>query len=294
MFLRIIRKIFARHLTLHFIVPIIVGLIVESWIAWWRCTENCKPWIDYLFNLERLVLIVVAFAVYLVVMFVILWIETNKGMRRLGLGVLEEVLQDATGYFSVATIKLREWFEPSTQVYLATLLRRKLESPNFRHDRALLFFTKGKFKDLSSQYLDGYFAKAFIEIHKLHEIGLGYLEPNHVAEILESLSVEESKAIGYYPPKWPNALLKVAPLHRLRKRKRSRRLAFALVEQESGRRCVLSFSKHGERIGLKKIEDERTVACYEKVVNLIKKEVYVPGSFDHEIKASRDFTRFYL
>lgn len=293
MFLRIIRKIFARHLALHFIVPIIVGLIVESLIAWKRCTTNCKPWLDYLFTLERGVLIGVAFVIYLVVMFLILRDETKKGMRRLGLGVLEEALQDATSYFSVATIKLREWFEPSTQVYLATLMRRKLEAPDFRHDRVLLFFTKGQFKDLNSQYLDGYFAKAFIETHKMSGIGLGYLEPSQVSKILKDLSIEERKAVGYYPARWPNGLLKVVSLHWLRKRKRSRRLAFAFVEQGPGRRCVLAFSKHGERIGLTKIEDENTVSCYEKLVKLIRAGVYVSDAPNLKIRPSRDFISFY-
>lgn len=209
-------------------IPLVVGLIIE------RSLPSVAGYCGGLLNNEVarvLVPILGVVGAYLVIMYIVLASETDKGMKRLGPSALEEALEDSTSYFAVAAINLREWFEPATQVYLATILKRKLLlGPKFRYDRILLFFTDDDEKNLGSQYLSGYYARSLIEIHKLLEIQMAYLQPDEIAAILKGLTEKERKAIGYHTrwlPEWvPNWAVNLFPLRWLWVR--NKRLAFSL------------------------------------------------------------------
>ncbi len=206
MFFRVIRKIFQRHIKYHLIFPLIVGLGIEY--ATHRLIETQKglfwTWLSILAPVLGIVL------TYLAVMFFIFRGETEMGLRRIGSNKLENALREATGFFGIGAIELREWFEPSPQVYLATILKRKIENPNFIYNRVFIF-SEVAFRDLDSQYLNSYYAKALIEQHIAHGIGLAYLGPDELTGVMKHFNLDEVCAIGYYPRWLPRKLLKMTP-----------------------------------------------------------------------------------
>lgn len=295
MFFRVIRKIAQRQLLRHLFIPLVVGLIID------RSLPFVAGYCGGLLNNEVAKLLAPILGVvgaYLVVMYFVLASETDKGMKRLGPSALEEALEGSTSYFAVAAINLREWFEPATQVYLATILKRKLSSgAKFRYDRILLFFTDGDEKNLGSQYLSGYYARSLIEIHKLLDIQMAYLQPDEIAAILNELTETEKKAIGYHTrwlPEWvPNWAVNLFPLRWLWVR--NKRLAFSLVEYPAKKRCVLPFSKRHYQVRITKIEEADEIAPYEKLVELIRRKVYKedPPWPNAVVQGEHDFTKYY-
>lgn len=285
MFLRVIRKVFQRHLMYHLIFPLVVGLAIEYGTDHLAERYHGTFWI----GLSLLAPILGIVLTYLAVMFFVFRSETAIGLRRIGSNKLEDALKEASGFFGIAAIDLREWFEPSPQVYLAAILKRKMEEPAFVYNRVLIF-SKTAFKDLNSQYLDFYFAQAFIEQHKAHGIGLAYLLPKELTGIMRDFDINEGKAIGYYPRWLPGWLLKVTPpswrtvWHR--------KLALSVVEYASGRR-FMPFSKHGINIDVGEMKDNITddarTKAYVKLVGKIR-AIVLPNSV---IDPNHDFTRYY-
>jgi hypothetical protein len=285
MFLRVIRKIFQRHLMYHLVFPLVVGLVIEYGTDRLAETYHGPFWtgVSLFAPLIGIVL------TYLAVMFFVFRSETAIGLHRIGSNKLEDALRDATGFFGIAAIDLREWFEPSPQVYLATILKQKMEKPAFVYNRVLIF-SKAAYKDLDSQYLDFYFAKALIEQHKAHGIGLAYLKPEELAEIMGKLDISEGKAIGYYPHWLSDGLLKITPAswrtiwHR--------KLALSVVEYGKDQR-LMPFSKHRINIDVSEIQDnipgDLRTAAFEKLVTEIRKKVFRGSAID----ADHDFSRFY-
>jgi len=295
MFFRVIRKIAQRQLLRHLFIPLVVGFIIE------RSLPSVAGYCGGLLNNQIAKLtapILGVIGAYPVIMYLVLANETDKGMKRLGPSALEEALEHSTSYFAVAAINLREWFEPATQVYLATILKRKLSpDQNFRYDRILLFFTDDDEKDLGSQYLSGYYARSLIEIHKLLGIQMAYLQPDEISAILKELTIKEKKAIGYHTrwlPEWvPNRAVNLFPLRWLWVR--NKRLAFSIVEYPDRTTCVLPFSKRHFRVRITKIEGANEIAPYEKLVGLIRKKVYKedPPWPNAVVRSEHDFTNYY-
>lgn len=285
MFLRVIRKIFQRHLMYHLIFPLVVGLGIEFETHRLAETRQGIFWT----SLSLLAPIIGIVLTYLVVMFFVFRSETRMGLRRITSNKLEDALKEATGFLGVAAIDLREWFEPSPQVYLATILKRKMEKSDFVYNR-ILVFSKSGFKDLNSQYLDFYFAKALIEQHKAHGIGLAYLRPAELTQIMRKFDVREGKAIGYYPNWLPVWLLKATPAswrtiwHR--------RLALSVVQQDGNER-FMPFSKDRINVDVEdikdKIPDDARINAYQKLVGEIRRTVFKGAVID----ADHDFTTYY-
>lgn len=288
MFFRVIRKIAQRHFFLHLLIPLAVGLLIEYRLnelvalAW---SHGGRTIFEKLKNPAPVLGVV---GTYLVVMYFFLRRETAIGMERIRSTKLEEALKDSTGFLGVGAIRLREWFEPSPQVYLATIMKRKIErvkkGENFTYNRVLIF-SKSAFKDLDSQYLNGYYAKALIDIHDALGIGLGYLEPKEIDTIMKEFELDEGKAVGYYPPWLPGWLLKVTP-HSWR-RIWNRKLALSVVYNGQKKR-FLPFSKHRVIVGVAEITDAKSSA-YEKLVDKITAKVFEGV----DIKPEHDFRKFF-
>ncbi len=285
MFLRVIRKIFQRHLMYHLIFPLVVGLGIEYGTHRLAETRQGIFWT----SLSLFAPILGIVLTYLAVMFFVFKSETQMGLRRIKSNKLEEALKHATGFLGIAAIDLREWFEPSPQVYLATILKRKIEKPDFVYNR-ILVFSKSHFKDLDSQYLDYYFAKALIEQHKAHGIGLAYLSPEELTQVMKKFDIREGKAIGYYPNWLPDWLLKSTPASWLTVW--HRRLALSVVQHDGAER-FMPFSKHKINVDVKdikdKIPDDARIRAYQKLVDEIRKMVFVEGAIDGD----HDFTTYY-
>jgi hypothetical protein len=285
MFLRVIRKVFQRHLMYHLILPLFVGFGIEYGTHRLVETRQGVFWT----TLSLFAPIIAVVATYLAVMVFVFRSETEMGLRRITSTTLEDALKKATGFLGIATIDLREWFEPSSQVYLATILKQKMQKANFVYNRVLLF-SKSSFKDLDSQFLDNYYARALIEEHKAHDIGLAYLRPKELTQIMRKFSVSQKKAIGYYPAWLPDKLLKVKPARWLVTR--HRRLALSVVQYDACER-FMPFSKHKINIDVAKIEDrisdDTRTAAYQKLVTLIREIVFD----DEGINPDHDFTKIY-
>lgn len=284
MFFRVIRKIIQRHFKYHLLIPLIVGLVVEYGSE--LLEQRYHGVFSSLLPFAPVVGIVGA---YLAVTYIIFIHDTRIGIERITSLKLERALKDATGFFGVGAIGLREWFEPSPQVYLATIMKRKIDNPAFIYNRVLIF-SESAFKDLRSQYLDGYYAKSLIEIHKAHEIGLGYLRPKEMDEIMATFDLAEGKAIGYYPPWLPEWLRKVTP--RNWRRIGNRRLALAVVEYGDDNR-FMPFSKRGVVVDVSEIADsitdEARKNAFHKLMIGIKDKVFEGP----EIEAEHDFALFF-
>jgi hypothetical protein len=269
----------------HLIFPLVVGLGIEFETHRLAETRQGIFWT----SLSLLAPIIGIVLTYLVVMFFVFRSETRMGLRRITSNKLEDALKEATGFLGVAAIDLREWFEPSPQVYLATILKRKMEKSDFVYNR-ILVFSKSGFKDLNSQYLDFYFAKALIEQHKAHGIGLAYLRPAELTQIMRKFDVREGKAIGYYPNWLPVWLLKATPAswrtiwHR--------RLALSVVQQDGNER-FMPFSKDRINVDVEdikdKIPDDARINAYQKLVGEIRRTVFKGAVID----ADHDFTTYY-
>jgi|GEM_PF-5110336 len=285
MFFRVFRKIIQRHLKYHLLIPLVVGLLIEYGAE--KLTDHYHG--DFWKVVGLLAPVLGILVTYLVVMYFVFKSETNIGIKRITSTKLEEALTNATGFLGLGAIELKEWFEPSPQVYLATIMKRKIEDPKFSYNRVLVF-SKSAFKDLDSQYLNGHYAKALIDIHMAHGVGLGYLKPKEIDMIMKGFEVDEGKAIGYYPRWLPSWLLKMTP--RSWRRIWIRKLALAVVQYKEENR-YLPFSKHGVIVDVGEIDDVITEAArnsaYAKLTTKISEKVFKGAKIDGD----HDFTKLF-
>jgi hypothetical protein len=265
---RLLRRIAQKHLLVHLIIPLFVGILAEVGFAY--RSGKINDWNnlrEYLFSLERFGLFVGVFLTYLFLMYFFIRKDTDIGLKRLALAELEETLDEATGYFAVGTISLKEWFDPATEVYLASILRRKFQPNGIRHERVLFFFTRADIKNLTSPYLDGYYAKCLKEIHMQFGVPLAFLERTQIFQILNKLSITDRKLLRLY--RWPFSWLPdyaLQEIHLNWLRRKIRGLSFSLVELKCGTKCIIRFSKNGQSLGLERVDHPDVVKAYELIV----------------------------
>lgn len=295
---RLLRRIAQKHSLTHLLIPIIVGMVVEATIAY--INNKARSWSSighYLFSPERLGLYLGVLSTYFLLLYFFIRSDTDVGLKRLALAELEETLNEAKSYFAIGTIRLREWFDPATQVYSATILKQRLACDGFQHERVLFFFTKGGIKNLTSPYLDGYYAKCLKEIHKHYSVPLAFLERPQIFKILNKLTVRQRKLLRLYrwPISWlPESFLTNIPLNWLRRS--IRRLSFSLVELRNGKSCVIRFSKRGQTLGLERVDDLEIVEAYSSIVCGVRNILYWPamGISPPALKAKYDFTKYFF
>lgn len=275
---------------LHLILPLLIGIAVEiiSTRLWQQLSPEGK---EPRAPIRLAFLIAGIIITYVLIMSWALYKETAQQFEMLQLDVLHEALQGAKTYFAVSTIPLKEWFDPYMQVYFATIVQHQLEDSNFLHERVLFFFTKRDLQNTQHINLDGYYAKALKDIHIHHHIPLAFLERRNILHIVNSLSFEEAKTIGLYP-KWvawlPNGFLRK---YKLKWRRRFPELDYALVEDQSGVKCVFPFKKHGEDVIIERNDDPSIVRLYEKVTQTIRGQIHVHHGTTPPIAVSHDFTK---
>jgi hypothetical protein len=226
--------------------------------------------------------------------------ETNIGLEQLRLNVLAERLEGATGLFAVGTMRFDEWFDPAVQVYLATIFQKKLKEATFRYERVLLLGRRSAAKDLGSDYLDGYYAKCLVHIHRRLGIDLYYLERSEILGILKALTAKEKAQLGFYPS-WMEHLsdrlarLLMWPIQG----RRVRKVAVGVIAKEKAAgdgtvtvredRSAFRFSKH-DKIVQVKFEPEDRAAVYLKFADLVKGRVYAGST---KVSAQHDFLSYF-
>ena len=292
---KILRRILRRHLFLHLLIPLVVGLCFHILTARFMSGRSWDELWAALLTWESFLFVAGIIFAYFVVMYYLIRKETSIRIGADDLAVLDGGLTTARNYFATSTIDMKEWFDPISQVFLASITKQKLRPGwSFHDERVLLFFRRADIDSLYSPYLDGYYAQRLAEIHKHYGIPLAFLERSEIFEILETLPWEQRKAIGCYPRRiaWlGGGILRRIRLSRIRRSLRE--LDFALVEDTAGTKCVLKVSKQGQNVRIRCIKGN-AVEPYARLVELIKERVNVAGSEPVRVDDAHDFVkRFY-
>jgi hypothetical protein len=284
-----------KHSVHHLIIPLIGGFAVE-----WLVHQLIEKIFGHNEEVARIVstlsfrfsILVLGVGIsWLVVMFFMIWHETNKRVEENSLAILEENLKEAIGYHGVSVIRLTEWFDPALLLYVTRLMRRKLEANNLRHERTLVFFSDREEEKSKVEMTDEYYyGRCLARMHLDLRIPLSFLTRKDIFNLLEEAEEEEKRALCLYP-RWTNwKFLKRAqrfPLRRLRLRIPS--LDFALLTNTDGSKTVLQFSKHGEKVDIKAETTKEKIKPYEDLITRIRGVVYESD----RLRASHNFLSRY-
>jgi len=213
--------------------------------------------------------------------------QHETSIRMTNLATLEDVLPGSQGYFALAAIPLREWFDPSVQLYLARLFAHQTRTSGFRHERVLLFLTRGSFLDVFSTLLDEHHARCLIKLHRQFGAQLAFLRPEELYDILDGLLPADKKALGY--PKSSGWLVRKTWRLPWRTRRLIRILAFAEVTRTNGARSIVRFFKGPGELSVRTITAPDKVQPYSALIKRICAQIYLPGTTT--LKAEYDFAK---
>lgn len=248
--IRIFWKLMSKHLLFHLVIPLIVGLCVEAYIAR-RHNPSSFELLGYLFSNERFGLYAGIFLTYVVLALWLVNDEARPPWDNTLTEQLDEVLKGATGLFATCTIPMKQWFDPYVQQYFSHLVKHQLNG-GFSQQRVLLFTRRGELAKAKEQYLDGHFAKPLKEIHDNYGIKLGFLDRKEINQIRSRI---------------------VCP-----------KLDFALVNYPDSKK-VYTFDKRGAKIKLTVLSTPQQIAPFENLVNAIKEKAFdASGELNSEHK----------
>jgi hypothetical protein len=274
--LHLFKRTVKEHFGFHLLIPVVLMILVAAWTDPTLRSFRPAPWIAFLWHLpsEKLAELIV---VYLSFFMVVAWSVRRAGaVQSTRVETLRDILPDAKRYFAIGVIPLWEWFDPSSVVYLCTIIQHQMASPNFQHERVLLFRHRKDLDALSVSYLDEPYAKAFVSIHARFNIPLGYLEPTDVVRLLTSLTDAEKDAlrcrrrwVSWLRSRWP----KIPATWTV-----SSPPPFALVEKIDGTYVVFRFEKRGKTLVVSLEEEASVTAAVRAVVETVTRTVYQPGT----------------
>jgi hypothetical protein len=269
-------------LVLHLLVPLFFGLLAQAIFV----RLNGHPWTE-LVSFETLVLVAGVVVAYIAIMHWFIRKETSINILAEDLLVLDDALAQASSFFATSTIGMKEWFDPITQVYLASIMKRMLQPQAFRYERTLLLFArKGKgIEVLNAPYLDGYYARSLADIHRLLGIPLSFLSRSEIFDILGRLPFPQKKQVlrcsGF--TEW---MFDKCPA--LLARGYLRRLDFALLEDNTQNKVVLLVSKKKENVRISRLKNAADVEPYSLLVQQIRDRAYDATG---KIGVEHDFVR---
>jgi len=275
---KILAKILKKHLWLHLILPLIVGLLLHAIAVHFAHKTPWSKSLGDLWSFESLVFVFGVLLTYTIIMYFNIRNETSARMSGTDLAVLDSLMKDSVSYFATSTIRMKEWFDPISQVFLSSITKRKLHQPAYRDERILMFWRRGELEALHSMFLDGYYARRLSEIHIQSGTPVAYLSRQEIIALVGKLSPEQQKHLGYSTNP---VLSKLWP--------QLRQLDFALVEK-NGAKHVLRVSKKGQNVRIERVPQDY-VSSYEKFVSLIREAVYRAGTT--EFDEAHDFARFF-
>jgi len=303
MLLKILWRIAWRYVWPHLLIPLGVGVIVESSIAlylredftwnvyqWWAYFKSPES-IARMWNRERFGLIIGTVITYFGIMLYYIKRDTSPKIRPLDHGKLDESLVNANSLFGTSILRMEEWFDPSAQLYLATVINERSASGNFNHQRVLLFFSQREIKSVTMPFLDGYYARCLSHLHKHYGIPLAFLEPVEILEILRTLTIEDRRNLScprhlIYLCDW------IAPRYLRFVMCKIHGLDFSLLTKNavggtSAENMVLRVRKHFTHVSLETIKEVPRVQSYKKLTEEIKKRTHTNGA----VNADHDFIR---
>ena len=266
---RFLWRIAREALTLHLLLPLLGSILVGSFVAYLRGTSFAalpSYWLEHSVELITVYAVFIAVLVYLA--------QRETGIRVTNLATLDDVLPGSHSYFALAAIPLREWFDPSVQVYLARLFAHQASTPGFRHERVLLFLTRGTFLDVHSSLLDEFYARCLSKLHRQFGAELAFLRPEDLFELLGKLSPSDKAALGYSR----TARL----IHRMKISWRPRHLvdalAFAEVKAADGSTCIVTFLNSPGELSVRTITNPVRMRPYQALLKLVRETIYFTGT----------------
>lgn len=286
MFFLLLQRVIKRHLGLHLLIPLIVVVFLSGIFDWlvpmYRKVPPDPHWLVE--RASELAGIYVSF-----VLVIALTIKKAGDISTSDVDKLRDLLPQSRRYFAIGIISLREWFEPDTQLYLASIISHQHADSNFRHERVLLFYTNRDLNALRASYLDERYATRFAAIHARFKVPLACLHPEDIREILLSLDEATLHALGchrkivfslrrwlsFFPREWTL-------------RRKPHMLPYALIEKDSGSQ-VLRFSKKKNRLALDEVMNEGQVEAHKKLVVAIEKKIH---DAQGEVKETFKFINF--
>jgi hypothetical protein len=279
MFFRLLWRLARRNFGIHYFWPLIIAIGVESlfaysrpgWPGFWR------HWLS-LSHLAGLLSVYITF-----VWVIAIYLKKASDVRSTRVQTLDDILPDAARYFAIGTIPLKDWFDPDSQVYLATIIRYQHSPTNLKHERVLLFFSDYQLQALKASYLDEHHARCLLSIHKRFDITLAFLGPAQLQSIFGSLSDDCKSALGCY-----RRFAKRLPT-RFQMRKQPASLPFAYIEMKDGGEKFLKFRKGKTVLGLDEIQDTPVTKACKALILAMEKEIYVPDSNPRRLKHEFDF-----
>lgn len=287
MIYRVLTVLLSRHVVAHLFIPLLVGLAVEMVVVYSH--GSFPPWLKFV--KEKFWLILGVVITYVIIAAYYIYRDTSNQRERSQLYDLGEALATAKSFFATNTLPLKEWFEPSTQIYFARIIKQQILDKDFRHERVLLLFTDADLKNYRTPFLDEHYAKALIDIHNNYEIELAVLEREEIYEILGELSFEEKKQLNLYPfgIDWCPDFIRD---RYLRIRRCIPELDFAFITHADSMVTVFPFSKRGksQRISSSEQKYNELIAAYENLMNKIKEKIYVPDSYPPKVRGKYKFT----
>jgi hypothetical protein len=145
-----------------------------------------------------------------------------------------------------------------------------MRKAGFVHQRVQLFMSEADMNDVRASYLDEYHAVCFVNWHLHFNVPARFLRPHEVRKILDGLTADEKRRLGYRP--WP---IRRFWLSRLR---RSGALAFALVwNAASATHGIVRFRKSAHELEISCELDAPLVALYTKLASAIHSEAAKDG-----------------
>jgi hypothetical protein len=262
---RFLWKALRHSVRLHLLIPLALFVLSEFLFAKYiEATPITREWVTRAF-LPRLGVVYATFIA------VVAFVVNEEGRAKVkDIGALTDALRHATHYFAVSTTSMREWFEPSVQVYLARVVSVRTRDAEFVYQRVQLFLSDADMNDIQATYLDRYQAECFVNWHTYLEVPVRFLRPHEIRPILDRLTADEKRRLDYHP--WP---IKRFGLWRL---KRSGTLAFALVwNADAGTGGVVRFHKSAHELEITYHVDDHALALYRELAVAIHDEAAKGG-----------------
>ena len=280
MILHLFRRTLKEHLGFHLLIPVALifgSSAIGAWLDPQVHPHTLDQWLGFAWQWP-MSHIGPLIEVYLAFFLVVGWtIKRASDVQSTRVETIRDLLPDTKRYFAIGVIPLREWFEPNTTVYLATVIHHKMAHPaDFAHERVLVFTRERDLKAVSLSYLDQPYAKAFNAIHEAFEIPLSYMPPEPFMRIVSTLPADQRKALAFektwlvkihefirwIPASW--TLRRIRP--------------FVLLEDSHKEQVIVRFEKHGATLTLARVEDAAFVQAAKGLVAAITKEIYKPGT----------------
>jgi len=279
-----------RHSLYHLVIPLTLGLLVEAGVHEWVPKDNFVEQFLGSLKFRYLVLILGVGVSWLLVMVLLIRHETKKNIDLSNLMLLQEYLNEASGFYAISTIALADWFNPGSQLYLAKLMKHKLEADHFEHERTLLFFSDEELTNTKVELMDEtHHGQCLAFMHREFGIPLSFLERKEIFEILKKeFDERELSLLGCYP-RWTNwglfKGLRRLPLNRLRRR--IPQLDFGVVTHSNGEQSVLRVRRREDALQIQNKLSEQEAKPYIKFAKKIREHVH--GGDQKPLVSNYDF-----